>query len=185
MQLGNLYQRKHDLKKSIDALQHAQELRPNDWKASASLATVQQEAGLMPEAKRNYERAMKLGADDPDLFNNLAYLDAQSKSDLDAALALAQKALARSPKNPGYADTLGFVYLQQKQIASAYQVFHSLSDRYPKEGIYRYHLAFALCAKGDNDAAKRELQSALTLEPSLAAEPDAKEWMQKIRYNER
>jgi hypothetical protein len=50
---------------------------PTDWRAIGRVA-AQQESGLAARTEATYHRAVELGADDPDLFKNLAYLDADS-----------------------------------------------------------------------------------------------------------
>ncbi len=166
--LGQLHQQRHNLSRSADALAQARDLSPQDWKTWARLATVQQEANLREEARNNYRHAMELGANDPQLWNNLAYLEAEIGSHLDDALALAQKALAKSPANPEFADTLGFVYLKKKNTASALDVFQRLSSKYPNEAIYRYHLALALLQSGDQAQGEQQLKKAVAADPSLS-----------------
>lgn len=167
-ELGQLYERSHDLSRSIAMLQRARELAPNDWKTFARLAAVQQEAGLQPEAKSNYLSALQLGADVPDLFNNLAYLEAEMGDNLDQALLLARRALAKSPTNSRYADTVAFIYLKKKDTASALEVFQALSKKYPQDAIFRYHLALALLKSGNKARGEQELKTAIDEDPSLA-----------------
>jgi tetratricopeptide (TPR) repeat protein len=165
--LGQLFQRQHDLSQSIAMLQKARDLAPEDWRTTARLAMVQQEAGLLSEAKASYRQALKLGADTADILNNLAYVEAETTSDLEDALALTKRALSQAPGNPQYADTLGFIYLKQKKIASALDVFRTLSLRHPENATFRYHLALALFHNGDSIGARRELRAALAVDPSL------------------
>ena len=54
---------------------------------------------------------------------------------------------------------MGFVYLKKKQTAAALQVFKTLTQWFPKEAIFRYHLALALRQNGDVQAAGRELRA--------------------------
>jgi len=165
--LGRLYQRQHDLSQSMAMLQKARDLAPEDWRTTVRLAAVQQEAGLLSEAKSNYRQALKLGADAADVLNNLAYVEAETSSDLEDAVALTKRALSQAPANPQYADTLGFIYLKQKKIASALDVFRTLSLKHPENATFRYHLALALFNNGDAIGCRRELRSALAADPSL------------------
>ena len=141
-----------------------------DARAIGRLAAVQEEAGMTSAAKANYRRALALGGDDPDLLNNLAYLEADTGSDMDAALALVQKALSQSPENSQYADTAGFIYLKRRDTAAALQIFQSLSKRFPNEAGYRYHLALALLQSGNRAQGEHELRAAVAADPSLADE---------------
>jgi len=167
-QLGQLYQRKHDLSRSLAMLQRAAELVPGDWRAVTRLGSAQQASGLASQAKASYRRALELGGDDPDLFNNLAYLEADAGSDLEEAMALSQKTLARSPGNSQYADTAGFIYLKKGDTATALQIFQTLSHKYPNDAGFRYHLALALLKSGNRTQGEHELRTAIAADPSLA-----------------
>lgn len=166
--LGQLYQRQRNLAQSAAALGKARDLAPKEWRNWARLAIVQQEAGEREAAGNNYRRALQLGADDPHVWNNLAYLEAEIGSNLDDALTLAGKALARSPTNPQFADTMGFVYLKKRNTATALDVFQKLSSKYPNEAVFRYHLALALLESGDQARGEQQLKKALAADPTLA-----------------
>ena len=180
-ELGQLYQRRHELSRSMAMLQKARDLSPDDWRAAARLGTVQQEAGLRPESKSSYEQAVRLGGDDADLLNNLAYLKADMGTDLDNALALARKALGKDPGNSQYADTVGFIYLKKKDLASAMDVFQKLSQRYPNDGGFRYHLALTLVESGHKEQGERELRAAIAADPALANQSGVKDLLGEKR----
>lgn len=165
--LGELYQRKRDPTRSLAMFQKAADLAPGDWRALGRLASAQQESGQRPQAQANYRHALELGGDDPDLFNNLAYLETEMGSNFDDALALAQKALSRSPGNPQYADTMGFIYLKKRDTASALHIFQTLSNRYPHDAGFRYHLALALLQSGNRAQGEQELRTAVAADPAL------------------
>lgn len=167
-QLGQLYQRKHDLSRSLAMLQRALDLAPGDWRAATRLGAVQQASGLASQAKASYRHAIELGGDDPDLFNNLAYIEADAGSDLEEAMALSQKALAKSPSNSQYADTVGFIYFKKGDTATALQIFQALSRKYPNDAGFRYHLALALLKSGHRAQGEHELRTAVAADPSLA-----------------
>jgi Flp pilus assembly protein TadD len=156
-------------------LQKARDLAPEDWRTSARLGTVQQEAGLRTESRSSYEQAVHLGGDDADLLNNLAYLKAEMGSNLDDALALARRALAKEPGNSQYADTVGFIYLKKGDSASALEIFRRLSQRYPNDGSFRYHFALALVESGRKEQGRRELSAAIAADPALANQSGVKE----------
>ncbi len=167
-QLGQLYRRKHDLSRSLAMFQRALDLAPGDWRAATRLGAVQQASGLASQAKASYGHAIELGGDDPDLFNNLAYLEADAGSDLEEAMALSQKALAKSPGNSQFADTAGFIYFKRGDTATALQIFQGLSRKYPNDAGFRYHLALALLKSGNRAQGEHELRTAVAADPSLA-----------------
>jgi Flp pilus assembly protein TadD len=165
--LGQVYEHGEDFPKAIGTLEKACDLAPRDWQTTALLASAQQAAGKFSVAKISYQRAVSLGANDGSVLNKLAFLEAQTGSDLEKALTFAKRALATSPTNPEFADTVGYVYLQRKDSASARAVFRGLSQRYPREALFRYHLALALLAGGERASGERQLRLALAADPSL------------------
>ena len=169
-QLGQLYQRKGDLPRSLSMFQRAADLAPTDWRALGRLGAAQQASSLAARAEATYRRAIELGADDADLFNNLAYLEADAGTNLDEALTLSQKALSRSPGNSEYADTVGYIYLKKHNNAAALQIFQTILKRFPNDAGFRYHLALALLQSGKREQGEHELRTAVAANPSLADE---------------
>lgn len=167
-QLGQLYQRKGDLPRALSLFQTAADLAPSDWRALGRLGAAQQASGLAANAAGTYRHAIELGADNPDLFNNLAYLEADSGTNLEDALALSQKALSRSPGNAQYADTVGYIYLKKHDNAAALQIFQAILKRFPNDAGFRYHLALALLQSGKREQGQQELRAAVAANPSLA-----------------
>lgn len=169
-QLGGLYQHKRDFSRSLAMFQRAAELAPGDWRALTRLGSAQQASGQASAAKASYRRAMALGGDDPDLFNNLAYLEAEAGTDLEEALALSQKALAKFPGNFQYADTAGFIYFKRGDTSTALHIFQSLAQKYPTDAGIRYHWALALLKTGNRAQGEHELRAALAADPSIASD---------------
>jgi cellulose synthase operon protein C len=72
-----------------------------------------------PAAIRHYETAVRHGERSGIAANNLAWLYAQQRTNLDRALQLAEQAIALAPYNPRVLDTLGFVRLQRREYTEA------------------------------------------------------------------
>jgi len=174
-QLGLLYQRKGDLRRSLTMFQKAADLAPTDWHAVGRLAAAQQALGLATRAEATYRRAIELGADDAGVFNNLAYLEADTGTNLDEALTLSQKALSRSPGNSEFADTVGYIYLKKHNNTAALQIFQTILKRFPNDAGFRYHLALALLQSGKREQGEHELRTAVAADPSLADEARLKQ----------
>ena len=85
----------------------------------------------------------------------------------DEAMRLAQEVVRRSPDEPGFADTLGWVYYRNGIYAAAVeQLQKAVKGAIAKGGdnsLYRYHLGMALAARGDKARARAELQKSLQL----------------------
>ena len=64
------------------------------------------------EAKKSYESALEASPNAAVAANNLAWILADERQDLDRALMLANQASALRPEDPQVFDTLGWVYMQ-------------------------------------------------------------------------
>jgi len=115
--------------------------------------------------KRPSRRTMALAA------NNLAALYADhGKGNAEEAMRLAQDVARRFPAEPGFADTLGWVYyrkgLYRDAVEQLQRAVVGAAKRNADNSLYRWHLGAALAKSdrpGDRAAARRELQKALEL----------------------
>jgi len=177
--MAEVYELKGDHGKEIAYYQQACELAPNDLSAALDLADSLARAGRTNEARREFQRVVKAHPENAPALNNAAFFLADSGGDLDEALRLAQHALEKVPGQPGFSDTLGYIYLKKGLNDSALQTFSNLTRKYPYP-IFRYHLGLALYVKGDKAAARKELQGALAGHPSPGDEARIRELLQKI-----
>jgi tetratricopeptide (TPR) repeat protein len=165
LRVAEVYELKGDRDNEIASYRHACELAPNDLSAGLSLADALVRAGRTAEARKEFERVVKAHPENAPALNNAAFFLADSGGDLDEALRLAQRALQRIPNQPVFSDTVGYIYLKKGLNDSAVQTFSNLARKYPF-AIFHYHLGLALYAKGDKTTARKELQSALSGNPS-------------------
>jgi Flp pilus assembly protein TadD len=77
-------------------------------------------------------------------------------------MRLAQDVVRRFPGEPGFADTLGWVYYRKGLYRDAAEQLRRAVEGAAKRGgdnsLYRWHLGAALAAAGDKQDARRELQ---------------------------
>lgn len=81
------------------------------------------------------------------------------------AKAVADRVRALSLKVPALLDTLGVIYHQVGDYASAEQVFRQATELAPEHAPYRFNKATLLIASGNLDAAEEELQTCIALDP--------------------
>lgn len=119
----------------------------------------------------------------PDLHlarNDLAFVLAETGTDLDRALSLARDARSALPERPAVADTLGWVYYKRGLMEPALAEFRSALELAGENGTeslradIHYHNALALEALDRSDEALRELDLALDLQPEHAGARDAR-----------
>ncbi|MEO8129451.1 MAG: AzlC family ABC transporter permease, partial [Bryobacteraceae bacterium] len=96
------------------------------------------------------------------------------------AMTMAQRAKQKLPQDNNVADTLGWIYIKKNLSDPAISIFKELIRLEPDRSTYHYHLAMALAQKGDKPAAKKELESALRMQPVKAEEQKIRELLQKV-----
>jgi predicted Zn-dependent protease len=165
LSLGRAYQLKEDFSKAIPEIREAGRLAPKDPVPPALLAHTMIAAGHWGEAMNSLRHALELRPGNAALMNDLAYLIVESGGNLDEALALAQKAVRAAPNEPEMADTLAWIYVKKNLTDSALQILRGLVGKYPNRPSFRYHLGMALLAAGNHVSAKREFNTALSMDP--------------------
>ncbi len=144
-------------------------------KPSAALFTLigmlEEARNNLPEAEKNYRRALEITPETPIAANNLAWLIADGGTgNLDEALRLAQDAVNKNSNAAGYYDTLGWVYFKKglyspavEQLKKAVALDESDAKRTGAmpNPAYRLRLAAALASSGDKfrRAGKSKLRS--------------------------
>jgi tetratricopeptide (TPR) repeat protein len=171
--LGALFINTNQQDRAIAEYQKILERRPDN-------ATAYTLIGMLDDSRQNYDAAAEsyrqaLGKDQNSVIaaNNLAWLYAvNGKGNLDEAVRLAQGVVQKNPNISGFVDTLGWVYYKKGLYGAAIEQLQkavALDDRASKNGNgipapnYHYHLGMALKAKGDIEAARRELEQAVRL----------------------
>ena len=159
-------------------------LEPKNPDLNLGMALAMESVGMKSEAYPFYKTVLAGQTSDNNraiTLNNLAYLLAEEGRDLDSALTYIQKARQLKPENDDIADTMGWIYLKRTMNDDALTVFRDLVKRNPGRALFRYHLGAAQYQKHDFQAAKQNLQMALTLKPAKDDEAKIRELLAKIR----
>lgn len=159
----------------LHALRHAELLEAAGRKADAdaALARWQRENPkdvVVPGAiadrrlvEKNYKAAaagyreiLAVEPDNPTALNNLAWTLHQMNDP--AALEYAEKAVARAPRSPQVADTLGVILVERGETQRGREVLARAAQEAPGALNIRLHYAKALIKSGDKAAARKELE---------------------------
>jgi tetratricopeptide (TPR) repeat protein len=120
------------------------------------LTLAQQEAGRLEEAVETLNAAWKLEPDDIGTHNDLGYTLADLGRELDRAEELIRSAVAESPRNSAYLDSLGWVLYKQGKLENAKTWL--TRGRYAGDGedpVVCDHLADTLWRLGEKDEARK------------------------------
>jgi tetratricopeptide (TPR) repeat protein len=171
--LADLALRAGDKFEMVAIIKRASAAVPESSDLQFRLAQAYERNNQQADAAVAYERAISLNADLAMAKNNLAYLLAESGSDLDRALELAQQAKEQLPDDANAADTLGFVLLKRGLPSAAIGYLQEAAERFPDDslgvqGIVRNHLAEAYEANNDDGKAKAESLKVLGLYETLS-----------------
>jgi uncharacterized protein (TIGR03790 family) len=154
------------------ALEEAARLAPQQGFVQLQLALVDQaEHNVLPALER-YRQVIALQPRNGIALNNLAYTLAVEQNEPAAALPFAQRALSALPQNADVLDTMAWIeHLLGRHDAAARRIADAVRSA-PGSALFRLHAAIINAAAGAGALAKRELQAALTLQPSLDGTPD-------------
>lgn len=168
--LGQFYYqqgRLDDGKREFERLVNAPATRVS---ALTMLGIVHERQGNLDEAVRYYEQALLTDSEAAVAGNNLAWLYARQRRELDRAMTLAAMAKRRMPAEPTVADTLAWVYYLKGVPGLAQPILEECVARLPKNAQFRYHLGAVYAALKQTEKARTELQEAVKLGPES---PDA------------
>lgn len=103
----------------------------------------------------------------------LADADAHSRDHHDRALAEFQEVLTLDPNNAAALRGIGYAYLQRQDLEQAGEYFKRAAERDSKDPRVHYYNALLMNRSGGlgnntSEAIKKELETAITLDPKLA-----------------
>jgi tetratricopeptide (TPR) repeat protein len=133
--------------------------------------------GDLEDATRRYTELLTVEPRAGVAANNLAWIYADERQNLDLALDLAERATEALPDYAEAWDTLGWVYQRKQLPLLAVVPFEKAVGQDPNNATFHYHLGMALAGTGDREKARESLQMALKLQPSF---PDAQREMKAL-----
>jgi tetratricopeptide (TPR) repeat protein len=146
---------------AMSSFNQAIAVNPNNAGAWLNKALLLESQGKKKEAAEAYNKVLGLDPQNTLALNNLAFLNAEAKVNLDQAMTLATRAQRQAPNSPDISDTLGFVYYQKNLNTEALQIFRKVVQDNPNNPTFRYHLAMALLKQGDKESARAEAEKAM------------------------
>lgn len=152
--LGVSYISVDSLETSRRHLMRAYEARNDDEGTLLNLANVYEKLGRYEDAQACLEKLHALKPTDATICNFFGYLLAEMGKDLDKAESLVREALKQEPDNGYYLDSLGWVYYQKGDYASAVIELEKASQRISDDPVILEHLGDAYRALRRFDKAR-------------------------------
>ncbi len=117
--LGWAYFQLKNRDKAVQHLEQALQMNPRDVLTLSLLSGIYQEQKQYDQSDALFERLLVLDPANEVILNNYSYSLAVRGLQTDKAMRLIKKALEKSPDNPHYLDTMGWVYFQMGQYDAA------------------------------------------------------------------
>lgn len=147
--------------------------------AAAQLGAIASGQHHYDDAEKQLQVALALDPTNANVLNSLGYVLAQRGSRLIDALAYARQSLRQDADNPGYLDTLGWVYFKMRRWPEAVHNLQRAAQLDPRDPAILDHLGQAYAEQGQWGPAAASWTQALAdvqrvpapvQEPHLAAE---------------
>jgi putative PEP-CTERM system TPR-repeat lipoprotein len=153
---------------------NADDLRAQLYQAETLLADLQYQ-----QAARRLEATLKQHPKHVIALNNLALAYQQSR---DArAQQVAELAYTLAPDHPVVMDTLGWILVEQGDVARAVAILQQASNKAPQARDIRYHLAMGLYKAGQKMAARKELELLVSGNMQFAQADDVRALLSKVQ----
>jgi tetratricopeptide (TPR) repeat protein len=187
--LGAIYIKMNRPDEAVAEFRRMSEKRPDDPTPYMLIGMVEDGRKNYSASTEAYKRALTVSAESAFAANNLAWNYAEhGTGNLDEAVRLAQGVVQKFPDEPGFADTLGWVYYKKGLHAAAVEqlqkAVRQTQARVEKgvgtdSALYRYHLGVALAALGRKPEARQQLQQALNVTRGGKLSPESEQEARK------
>ena len=172
--LGDIYMAQGKQAQALERYQALAAIEPKSVAAHTMIGIIHQGQKRLPDAKKSYETALEVNPDAAIAANNLAWMLADERQDLDRALTLAKRAESALPNDPQVSDTIGWIYYQKQLPALAVAPFERAVSLDPRNAEFQYHLGLAYARVGDNAKARTHLQKALAIDAKFNGATEAR-----------
>lgn len=135
------------------------------WPVFYERGVALERSGHWPRAEADFEYALELAPDQPNVLNYLGYAWVERNSNMDRARTMIERAVALRPNDGAILDSLGWVLLRQGDAAGALQQLERAVVLQPEDPVVNAHLGDALDALGRGREAQFQWRRALNLKP--------------------
>ena len=124
--------------------------------------------GQWAKAEADFEYALQLSPDQPNVLNYLGYAWVEQGQQVDRARRMIERAVEQRPNDGAFIDSLGWAQLRQGDTAGALKNLERAVELQPEDPVINAHLGDALDAVGRRREAEFQWRRALNLNPEPA-----------------
>lgn len=150
------------------AVVRSEPLTGSDWPLLYARGISYERAGDWEKAENDFERALKLEPDQPDVLNYLAYSWLVMNKNIGQARSYLERALAARPDDAHIIDSMGWAQYLAGDFAAAVTSFEKAAELMPDDATVNDHLGDAYWRVGRQTEAKFQWQRALNAKPENA-----------------
>jgi arylsulfatase A-like enzyme/Flp pilus assembly protein TadD len=116
---------------ALKKLVEVTKIDPNHFQAHFQIGVLRIGQKQWKEAKAALGKALELKPNEPNTLNNLGYIAIKGEGDIEAGIALIEKALKAAPENPSVMTSLGSAYATAKQYDKAKAHLEAALEKVP------------------------------------------------------
>lgn len=139
-----------------------------NWPLFYERGVALERAGQWPRAEADFEFALQLAPDQPNVLNYLGYAWVEQGRNLDRAQQMIERAVSLRPNDGAFIDSLGWALLRQGDTVGALRNLERAVELMPEDPVINAHFGDVLAAVGRGREAAFQWRRALNLKP----EPD-------------
>ncbi len=139
-----------------------------NWPLFYTRGIAYERDGQWAKAEADFEYALQLSPDQPNVLNYLGYAWVEQGQHVDRARRMIERAVEQRPNDGAFVDSLGWVQLRQGDTAGALKNLERAVELQPEDPVINAHLGDALDAVGRRREAEFQWRRALNLNPEPA-----------------
>ncbi len=139
-----------------------------NWPLFYERGVALERAGEWPKAEADFEYALQLAPDQPNVLNYLGYAWVEQGHNVDRARHMIERAVEQRPNDGAFIDSLGWALLRKGDTAGALKNLERAVELQPEDPTINAHFGDVLDAVGRRREAEFQWRRALNLKP----EPD-------------
>ena len=158
-----------------EAIRRTQPLGASDWPLLYARGISYERAGDWSRAEADFNQALSLEPNQPDVLNYLAYSWLTMNKNLGKARDYLENALAQRPDDAHIIDSIGLAYYLAGDYAAAVERYERAVDLMPDDATVNEHLGDAYWQVGRITEARYQWERALIFKPEKAIEDGLRE----------